>query len=287
MKIGLLVSGSLGCSLLKELSHNNEILAVLTNKSSEGIIEFCQTKMIPYYVGNPRNGRVREFIKIGIPDLLLSVNYLFLIEEDLIQWPKLWAFNVHGSLLPKYRGRTPHVWSIINNEFETGVTVHLIDESCDTGDIVAQERVAIETDDTGASLLSKYVEIYPKIIDRVLKMIQLDEIVPRRQEESKATIFGKRTPDDGLIDWNWQKERIRNWVRAQSFPYPGAFSFYKGHKLIIDKVEYSDNGFRSDQTNGTILEVKQGLIVKCPNGSLRLSAIRNELPKISPGEILN
>jgi methionyl-tRNA formyltransferase len=96
-------------------------------------------------------------------DLILSINYLFLLDEEMISKLPL-AINIHGSLLPKYRGRTPHVWSIINGETKTGVTAHIIDADCDTGDIVKQIVVPIEKDDTGATILEKYEKIYPELL---------------------------------------------------------------------------------------------------------------------------
>src|SRR5690606_11116288 len=103
-------------------------------------------------------------------DVLFSINYLFLIERDVLsQDPRV--VNLHGSLLPKYRGRTPHVWAIINNESHTGVTAHLVDEGCDTGPIILQREVPIEYTDTGATILLKFSSLYPEIIADVYRML--------------------------------------------------------------------------------------------------------------------
>jgi methionyl-tRNA formyltransferase len=212
--------------------------------------------------------------------VLISINYIFLIEKNLIQIPKILAFNIHGSLLPKYRGRTPHVWSIINNEKLTGITAHLIDEGCDTGDIIKQIQIIIENDDTGASILKKYESHYYTIVDNVLDKISKNQLVTIEQDNSKATYFGKRTPDDGLIDWNWHRERIYNWIRAQSFPYPGAFTFYMNDKVIIDWIEFDDNGFDINIPNGTIVSINP-IRVKTPNGLVKITKMRNSINKIS------
>src|SRR5690606_22569809 len=135
----------------------------MTDSGSANISNWCEEKQVPCFVGNPRNGKASTFFSKYPVDVLLSVNYLFIIERDLIQHPKKYAFNMHGSLLPKYRGRTPHVWAIINGETQTGVTLHVIDEGCDTGDIVIQEKVKIEHNDTGADILSKFEVLYPLI----------------------------------------------------------------------------------------------------------------------------
>jgi methionyl-tRNA formyltransferase len=271
MKLGVLVSGNLGFVVLRMLYKFYQINFVLTDKKSESIIKFCKDKYILFYAGNPRNGNALNNLRDVNCDILVSVNYLFVIENDLISLPKKIAINFHGSLLPKYRGRTPHVWAIINGEKITGITAHKIDEGCDTGDIIEQKTVKISPKDTGASILKKFNSIYPKFVLHIVRKIENDTFQLRKQDETVATYFGKRTPEDGQIDWNWQKERIFNWVRAQSNPYPGAFTYYNREKVIINSVEVIDYGFNYSLANGTIL-AKNGtnIIVKTPNGCLKL-----------------
>ncbi len=276
LKIGVLVSGKLGENSLRFLLDNHSIEFVCTDKNSEGIIDLCKSKNLPIFIGNPRKGKVQPFIKDKKIDVLLSINYLFLIEEDLINLPEFYAINIHGSLLPKYRGRTPHVWAIINNERYTGITAHLIDKDCDTGEIVAQIQIDINEEDTGASILKKYDDFYPVILKEIIDNIQSDSIFPRKQDETQATYFGKRTPEDGEINWDWQRERIKNWIRAQAFPYPGAFTHYGDQKVIIDRVVFSNFGFDFSLENGVIIQTTPEVIVKTPNGALTLKEIRNK-----------
>jgi methionyl-tRNA formyltransferase len=190
------------------------------------------------------------------------------------------AFNIHGSLLPKYRGRTPHVWSIINNEKLTGITAHLIDVGCDTGDIIEQCQIKIKSNDTGASILKKFENKYYDLVESVLSKIITNQLVTVPQDNSKATYFGKRTPVDGLIDWAWHRERIYNWVRAQAFPYPGAFTYYLSNKVIIDWIELDDYGFDSTIPNGTIVS-KDPIRVKTPNGLVKIIKVRNSFNNFS------
>lgn len=275
MNIGLLISGKLGYEILTQLFQKYHIDFVATDRGSIDIIRFSNIQGIPLYVGNPRNEKLSKFCKEFGCDVLLSVNYLFIIEEDVIS---LFAYpiNFHGSLLPRYRGRTPHVWAIINNEIETGVTAHFIDKGCDTGDIILQKKVEICSTDTGNSILNKYNVIYPYIVDEVLNLVSTKKIIAIQQDNDKATYYGKRSPEDGQINWNWQKERINNWVRALSYPYPGAFTFVDGRKIIIDSIEYSDNGYNNDVPNGTILKGDPYIIVKTSNGAVKLTNIRNK-----------
>jgi methionyl-tRNA formyltransferase len=270
------VSGALGLKCLDFVYNLSRVSFVLTDKKSLSIVEYCIKNNIPHFIGNPRNGKGLVFIKDYAVDVILSINYLFIIDSDLIRSPRKYAINFHGSLLPKYRGRTPHVWSIINNEKETGITAHVITEECDKGDIVYQEKIQISPDTTGGILLEHFFTLYPLIIKKVINMIENDQVFLVQQDETKATWFGKRTHEDGEINWNWQKERIYNWVRAQSSPYPGAFSFYNKIKIIIHKIEFSEIGFDFKQENGTILQGGNQPIIKTPNGAVELLVIETD-----------
>ena len=285
MRIGLLASGALGLSVARHLLNQSDLIFLMTDKNSEGIIQLSRENDIPCFVGNPRGGKCQAFIVDKEIEVLLSVNYLFLIEEDLIALPSKLAFNIHGSLLPKYRGRTPHVWAIINNEVETGITAHRIDTGCDTGDIIEQVKIPIDPHDTGADILQKYNAAYIPLVESVLDKLKQGTIIYTPQENAKATFFGKRTPEDGKIDWNWQKERIRNWVRAQAYPYPGAFALLEGKKLIIDELGYDDTGFEASMPNGLILSVTP-LLIKTPNGVIRINKHREIDFPLEVGNVL-
>jgi methionyl-tRNA formyltransferase len=114
------------------------------------------------------------------------------------------------------------------------------------------------------------------MIGIILTKIEKDKLNLNKQDHEKATFFGKRTPEDGRIDWNWQKERIYNWVRAQAYPYPGAFSYINNQKITIDKIQYSDLGFNNEMPNGLILQTKPNILVKTPNGVIKLLNIREQ-----------
>ena len=276
MNLALFVSGGLGFKVLNHLKVSKHLVqCVFTDSNSKEIIDIANDKQLPIFIGNPRNERAIKFIDAYEIDIILSINYLFLIERSLFSKAKL-SVNIHGSLLPKYRGRTPHVWAIINNEPKTGVTAHLIDDGCDTGDIVKQKEVRIDDTDTGAHILEKFNKLYVPIVDEILVDFERGNIKPLPQNNKNATFFGKRTPDDGKINWGWQKERIRNWVRAQAYPYPGAFTYYEGlnEKVIIDEVVFSDRGFNETDDNGLIVSLDP-ICVKTPNGVLELRNIRN------------
>jgi len=285
MNLGLMISGILGYETLKYLNKKYKIEYVLTDSKSNSIIDFCNQNKIEIFIGNPRGGKAFDFCNNKEIDILISVNYLFIINKDLIQLPKKIAFNIHGSLLPKYRGRTPHVWAIINNEFRTGITAHLIDEKCDTGDIIEQIIIDIGVEETGADLLNKFNFYYKKLLKVVLNKVSSENLTFTKQKHEIATFFEKRNPDDGRINWNWQKERINNWIRAQANPYPGAFTYHNKNKIIIDKIKYNNTGYNNNMKNGLIISINPYL-VKTPNGIVELSKIRNNNFKLEINTVL-
>ncbi|TXD83957.1 methionyl-tRNA formyltransferase [Subsaximicrobium wynnwilliamsii] len=287
LRIGVLCSGNLGLDTLSKIVKEQSVSFVLTDNNSSDIIEFCETHNIPYYAGNPRNGKASDFIKTFSVDVIASINYLFLIEADIIQHANLLTFNIHGSLLPKYRGRTPHVWAIINGETKAGITAHVIDAGCDTGKIIHQIEVPIEIEDTGANMLLKYAELYYPLVERVLEDLSSNQLKLITQDEDEASFYGKRTPADGEIDWNWPKETIRNWVRAQAYPYPGAFTFYGRDKIIIDKISFSEEIIDNSQPNGTLVKVKPKTLVKTKNGAVQLETIRPENCTFAEGKLFS
>lgn len=289
LRLGILSSGFLGFETLKKMKLKNEIIFVFTDSNSKAIIDFCVAESIPLFKGNPRNKKATEFINRFEVDVICSVNYLFLIEDNIILKPKKMIFNLHGSLLPKYRGRTPHVWAIINNEKKAGITAHIIEKGCDTGAIIEQVEVPILEEDTGADILQKYTEFYYPLIAKVLDQIENNSVNLKIQNEKEATYFGKRTPKDGRIDWNWNALRIYNWVRAQANPYPGAFCFYKNQKIIIDKVTYQENlnNEEKQKENGTIISLNNKVKIKVNNGYVLLEKVRDNLTNFEIGKKLD
>jgi methionyl-tRNA formyltransferase len=167
------------------------------------------------------------------PAVIYSFYYRHLIPERVLKLAPLGAYNLHGSLLPRYRGRAPVNWMLVNGEREAGVTLHHMVARADAGDVVAQRAVAIDDDDTALTLYRKLVplgvslieEFHPRIVARTAPRIA--------QDSSCATVFGRRRPEDGRIDWRWPARRIFNLVRAVTHPYPGAFCVVGDRKLFI------------------------------------------------------
>ena len=147
--------------------------------------------------------------------------------------PRRGCVNLHGSLLPKYRGRSPVNWQLVNGETESGVTLHYIVGRADAGDIIGQERVEVGPEDTAIVLYRKLLPAAERVLRRRLRGI-LDGTAPRTpQDESQATTFGGRKPEDGRLEWNRSAWELHNLVRAVAPPWPGAFSFAADGRVMI------------------------------------------------------
>lgn len=275
--VGLLISGELGFYCLRSIEKEITPQFIFTNRDSVEIIDYAHKNDIPIFIGNPRKKDSADFIKKFDTDIIFSINYLFIVDQIILDHPKFYAINFHGSLLPKYRGRTPHVWAIINGEVKTGITAHVMESGCDTGDIVLKKEIEIGLESTGNDILEVFKKSYPGMIIKVYELIKQNKLIRIKQDVKKATYFGKRTPEDGKINWNWQKERINNWVRAQAYPYPGAFGFLNNKKVIIDKIRYTDIGFENDMPNGLVVSTLPDVLVKTPNGVIELQVVRNRI----------
>jgi methionyl-tRNA formyltransferase len=167
------------------------------------------------------------------PSIIYSFSYRHLIPENVLAMAPLGAFNLHPSLLPAYRGRAPVNWVLVNGERETGVTLHHMVARVDAGDIVGQRAVAIDDSDDALTLYRKLVPLGVELIEDLHPKIVAGTAPRRKMDISKGSYFGRRKPEDGRIDWQWPARRIFNLVRAVTHPYPGAFCFVDGKKLMI------------------------------------------------------
>jgi methionyl-tRNA formyltransferase len=167
------------------------------------------------------------------PQVIYSFYYRHLLPEEVLALAPMGAYNVHGSLLPRYRGRAPVNWMLVNGEREAGVTLHHMVARADAGDIVAQRAIAIDDSDTALSLYRKLVPLGAALVREYHPLIVAGRAPRRRQELERGSYYGRRRPEDGRIDWRWPARRICNLVRAVTHPYPGAFCFAAGRKLFI------------------------------------------------------
>jgi len=231
-----------GYECLDALIQNDEyILAVITHKDNpnediwfRSVAALARRYDIPVHTPDSvRTDDWVERIRLWAPDLIFSFYYRNMIREEILAVPRLGAFNMHGSLLPKYRGRVPVNWAIINGEQTTGVTLHHMVKRADAGDIVDQEAVPIGPDDTTREVFQRVGAAARRVLERQIEAIKEVKAPRRAQDESQATYFGGRKPEDGRIDWTQSAGRIYNLIRAVTQPYPGAFTDVHGKKLFI------------------------------------------------------
>ncbi len=201
--------------------------------------------------------------KIGAlkPSIIYSFSYRHLIPENVLELAPLGAFNLHPSLLPAYRGRAPVNWVLVNGERETGVTLHHMVARADAGDIVGQRAVAIDDSDNALTLYRKLVPLGVELIEELHPKIVAGTAPRRKMDIAKGSYFGRRRPDDGRIDWRWPARRIFNLVRAVTHPYPGAFCFVGGQKLLVWEAKIGAENWNARRRRGRVVrEAADGAI---------------------------
>ena len=182
---------------------------------------------------DPNAPEIVERVRDLRPDFLFSFYYRLMLGARLLAIPGRGAFNMHGSLLPKYRGRVPVNWAIIHGETETGATLHEMVEKPDAGRIVDQEAVPILPDELAADVFGKVTGAAERVLRRSLPKLVDGSAVLRAQDLSRGGYFGGRRPEDGRIDWSASAKRVHDLVRALAPPYPGAFTEAEGMRLRV------------------------------------------------------
>ncbi|MFF7066132.1 bifunctional UDP-4-amino-4-deoxy-L-arabinose formyltransferase/UDP-glucuronic acid oxidase ArnA [Pseudomonas sp. NPDC008258] len=264
----------IGCAGIEALLEAGiEIAAVFTHADAPqenvfyaSVARLCAERDIRVYAPDDANHPLWvERIRAMKPDLLFSFYYRNLLGKDLLACASRGAYNLHGSLLPRYRGRAPANWVLVNGESETGVTLHRMVERPDAGPILAQCPVPIEPADTALSLHHKLKAAAVNLLRDSLPPLLANQLLEVAQDETKASYFGRRSAADGLIDWCRTAHELRNLIRAVTFPYPGAFCMLGERKLIIWNAEVADN--HSGQAPGTVLSIDP-LCIACGEGAL-------------------
>ena len=192
-------------------------------------------------VATPDDPNAAEFLaKVrGLkPDFLFSFYYRSMLGRELLAIPARGAYNMHGSLLPKYRGRAPVNWAVLHGETQTGATLHEMVVKPDAGRLVDQEAVPILPDDLAVDVFGKVTAAAERVLARSLPGLVDGSAVLRAQDLSKGSYFGGRRPEDGRIDWGQPAKRIHDLVRAVAPPYPGAFTGFEGKRLRVLRTRH-------------------------------------------------
>ena len=272
MKAVVFAYHDMGClGVQAVLDAGYEIAAIFTHADNPGenaffgsVSRLAADAGIPVYAPDDVNHPIwAERIGQLAPDVIFSFYYRHLLSDAILALAPAGAFNLHGSLLPKYRGRAPLNWVLVNGESETGVTLHRMVKRADA----AQQRVAISPDDTALTLHHKLCQTARQVLEQALPAIERKEIHDVQQNESEATYFGRRTPEDSFLTWNRPATTLHNMVRAVAAPWPGAFSYSGTQKFTI----WSSRVHAQNQTAqpGTVISVSP-LLIACSEGALEV-----------------
>lgn len=269
----------------------HEILAVVTNPDrpkgrgmkmvASPVKEFAVSKELKIYQPEKvrKNIEFIEEIKALEPDVICVVAYGKILPKEILEIPKLGCINVHGSLLPKYRGAAPIQWAVINGEKVTGVTTMYMDVGMDTGDMILKEETEIAPDETTGELWDRLAKIGAELLVKTLEQIENKTAprIPQGEDFSMAPMLDKEM---SKIDWESKTvQEIKNLVRGLN-PIMGTYSYLNGKKIKIWKVDVveADN---ENVKNGTVLksDSKDGLYIKAKDGVIKVLEIQGENAK--------
>jgi UDP-4-amino-4-deoxy-L-arabinose formyltransferase/UDP-glucuronic acid dehydrogenase (UDP-4-keto-hexauronic acid decarboxylating) len=275
MKAVVLAYHTIGCLGIKALlKHGFEIAAVFTHKTDphetiwfDSVAELAAAEGIPTYAPQSINHPLWvEKIKRLQPDILFSFYYRNLVGKAILDLPVQGCLNLHGSLLPRYRGRCPVNWVLVHGENETGVSLHYMTPRPDDGDIVSQTPVPIDPGDTALSLHRKLADAATLLLDETLPLLKTGTAERIPQDHAQSSYWGGRSPADGEIDWSQSADQVRNLVRAVTLPYPGAFSYLGDKKCFFWQVNALSETTQPVAA-GTIVETDP-LTVACGQGAV-------------------
>ncbi|MEZ3415276.1 bifunctional UDP-4-amino-4-deoxy-L-arabinose formyltransferase/UDP-glucuronic acid oxidase ArnA [Pantoea dispersa] len=276
MKTIVFAYAEMGCAgITALLNAGYEISAIFTHADTSpeshafpSVARLAAEQGIPVYAPEDANHPLWvDRIRTMQPDFIFSFYYRALLSDTILNCARVGAFNLHGSLLPKYRGRAPLNWVLVNGETETGVTLHRMVKRADAGDIVAQQRVAIDPQDNALTLHRKLVACADQLLEGALPPMKRGEIAATPQNDAEATMVGRRTPEDGRINWELPAAKVNNLVRAVTDPWPGAFAYAGTVKFVVWKGRVHQDA--PSAKPGTVLSVEPFLIA-CGEGALEV-----------------
>ena len=241
MKVALFGFQTWGYRVLEHLlGSKHEVVLVVTHPKSDhayesiwgdSVEELARSKGVPVLVKDRPDTELAA--ALADTDVMVACNWRTWIPPEVFTAPRLGTLNVHDSLLPRYAGFAPLNWAIINGETEVGVTAHVMDERLDRGDVVLQWTVPVGPRDTATDMFHATLEMMGPITLEALGHIEQGTGQRTPQDMSRATFFHKRAVEDSLINWTWPASDIVNLVRAQSDPYPNAYTFADGQRLRV------------------------------------------------------
>jgi methionyl-tRNA formyltransferase len=266
------------------LRHEVHVALVITHEDDPGeqrwfasVAELARSHDIPVLLpADPNDPAVVAAIARARPDFLFSFYYRHMLSEQLLAVAKRGALNMHGSLLPKYRGRAPIHWAILRGETQTGASLHYMEARPDAGPLVAQEAVAILINDTALDVSLKVAAAAEHLLDQHLPDLIRGRAPRIALDLARGSYFGRRRPEDGRIAWERPALEIHNLIRAVAPPFPGAFGSCNGSMLRALGSRYMEQAARHRQTAPCLYAESDALHVDCLDGK-RLTLTTAEL----------
>jgi methionyl-tRNA formyltransferase len=234
------------------LESSHEVVLVVTHPPSDhayekiwsdSVADLAAANGVPVAIKSRPDDELTETIRAARPDVIVATNWRTWIPPEIFTAARLGTLNVHDSLLPSYAGFAPLLWALINGEKEVGVTAHMMDGDLDAGDVVLQWAVPVGDTDTTTDLFHKTVKLFGPITVEGLALIESGRTDWVPQDKAKASFFHKRAVQDSLIDWSWTAAELERLVRAQSDPYPNAFTFHNGQRLRVTGAQVSEGRY--------------------------------------------
>ena len=245
----------------------------VTNVRFKSFEDLAQRHGIPleYVTTKMSDPRYQDLLRCWRPDLLVVIGWYYMVPRCLRDMARLGAVGIHASLLPRYRGGAPLVWAMINGERETGVSLFHFADGVDTGDVIAQRTIQIALEDDIAAVVQKSVTQSKELVREFIPRLAADNAPRWSQDHSQATLMPQRKPDDGLLDWKQLTAlQAYHWIRAQTRPYPGAFTYLGAEKVILWKARLLPQANPVDAPPGSIafLDADEAIIlgVTCNDG---------------------
>lgn len=221
------------------LKYEKEKSKEMDNTIYQEVVAEREINHIPIYITDKiNNEETIHIVQEWNPDLIVVSGWYHIIRKEIREIPSKGIIGLHASLLPRYRGGAPLVWQLINGEAESGITLFYIDEGTDTGDIIGQKKIVVEKNDDIGTLYEKVGEEGIELLKEHIPQIACNCAPKKKQIDiEKYNIYPQRKREDGRIDWTKSSNDIYNFVRAQTRPYPGAFSMYDKYQIIIWKCK--------------------------------------------------
>ena len=229
-----------------------------------------------YKVTNINDTSVVDQIRALKPDVIFELGWSQIISEGILRIPKKGCIGVHASLLPKNRGAASLNWALIRGDKKTGVTLFYLAERPDDGDIIAQKEFDIDDRDDISTLHSKSDIASAELLLENIDDIRNDTVRRIKQDPKEVTYTARRKPEDGVIDWNTDSRQIYNWIRAQTHPFPGAFTFWKKKKLYVWQSQIENSVTQGKPGEIFKIENKKGIYVTTKDGLLLIKRAQLE-----------